>query len=505
MVAPPTVEVRPLRRTIDRPSIVVWYGTGFVFGLALVMLHPPLVVAALGAGLAGAGGLLLAVKEPRWLVLLLVFLLVGYVAETIGARLGLPNGSYAIALLILAGVVVRCALAVEQYWLPPATAALIALAAVTTLAAAFARDQPASIAVLGDLARNLVVVLVITLLVDRELWLRRAAWTYVLAAGGLASIAVLQQLTESFGSTWLGLVAVTADGANRSMGPLDTVFFGQMLVPAAILALYLFLSGERRTGKVAALSLFLVSLAAIGYTASRGALLAAACALTLTAILQSRRPWIPLAAIALAGLALAPALSEDYRGRLGALAGAVAAGPASLASSEDDSIRFRLGENIAAVQMFVDHPVLGVGPANYPSRYLEYSPGIGLDPRLEEREPHSLVLEALAETGLVGAGVLVAVIGCALSTAWTARNRLAGSTRMLAEGIFVALVGFLVAAVFLQSSYPRYLWTMIGLALATAGLTRASPPGKAVLTWNSSLPARHGRGSSVASRAAWVG
>ena len=45
--------------------------------------------------------------------------------------------------------------------------------------------------------------------------------------------------------------------------------------------------------------------------------------------------------------------------------------------------------------MFGDYPIFGVGPGNYPLHYLDYSQEIGLDPRLEQREAHSLYLEAL--------------------------------------------------------------------------------------------------------------
>jgi O-antigen ligase len=122
--------------------------------------------------------------------------------------------------------------------------------------------------------------------------------------------------------------------------------------------------------------------------------------------------------------------------------------------------------------MFRDHPILGVGTGNYPLHYLDYSQQIGLDQRVQQRQPHSLYLEALAETGIIGATALLVVLWLALRGAWRARQRLADRDGVLAEGVFVALLSFLVAALFLHSTYPRYLWIFAGLAFVAGQLAR---------------------------------
>jgi hypothetical protein len=122
--------------------------------------------------------------------------------------------------------------------------------------------------------------------------------------------------------------------------------------------------------------------------------------------------------------------------------------------------------------MFRDYPILGVGPGDYPLHYLEYSQEIGLDPRLAPRDAHSLYLEALAETGIIGASAFLVVLWLALRGAWRARLRLAGRDALLAEGIFVALVSYLVAGLFLHAAYPRYLWIVVGFGFVAGNLAR---------------------------------
>ena len=93
--------------------------------------------------------------------------------------------------------------------------------------------------------------------------------------------------------------------------------------------------------------------------------------------------------------------------------------PAAADESTDVSIRGRASEALAAVAMFRDEPLGGVGYGAYDRNYVEYSTPVGLDPRREERAAHSLYLEIAAELGLVG------VVGAAGAAAvfWGASRR----------------------------------------------------------------------------------
>jgi O-antigen ligase len=162
------------------------------------------------------------------------------------------------------------------------------------------------------------------------------------------------------------------------------------------------------------------------------------------------------------GVAFLPATMKE---RVAAVTGA-----ADGARPADSSLQGRLGENLAAVEMFRDHPVTGVGPDNFELHYAAYAQRVGLDPRPEVRGAHSLYLESLAETGVVGTIAFVALLVAALRAAWVARTRLAGREELLAEGCLVALVSFLVCAATLHLTYPRYLWIFVTLAFAAGRL-----------------------------------
>jgi O-antigen ligase len=58
------------------------------------------------------------------------------------------------------------------------------------------------------------------------------------------------------------------------------------------------------------------------------------------------------------------------------------------------------------IDMFQDHPIIGVGPSNYPERFSEYEKGKKY-PLGAKRPPHSTPLQWLAEMGMVGVIILL--------------------------------------------------------------------------------------------------
>src|SRR5690606_15715090 len=77
---------------------------------------------------------------------------------------------------------------------------------------------------------------------------------------------------------------------------------------------------------------------------------------------------------------------------------------------QSSSFRGRTSEMMAGLIMFVEHPILGIGVANYPPTYQEYAQIIGLETRAQEREAHSLYIEILAETGILGFASFMAIV-----------------------------------------------------------------------------------------------
>jgi O-antigen ligase len=265
-----------------------------------------------------------------------------------------------------------------------------------------------------------------------------------------------------------------------------------------MLALYLGISARTRDGRLLGFAASAACLGASALTGSRGALVAVAAAFVLVLILGPipRRVVATMGAVAVAAALIF--LPTGLKARVGL--------PTSSADSQqvevvqkgsESALRGRESENLAALEMFRDYPLVGVGPGNYPLHYLDYSEQIGLDPRLEQREAHSLYLQSLAETGIVGALALFAILWLALRGAWRARQTFGGRDALLGEGVFVALVSFLVAATFLHLTYPRYMWMMVGFALAAGNIARGTVP---ALELQTRSPGPHGWGEAPSGR-----
>ncbi len=125
----------------------------------------------------------------------------------------------------------------------------------------------------------------------------------------------------------------------------------------------------------------------------------------------------------------------------------------------------------AGLRMFWDYPVFGVGPDNFPQVYrTQY-----LDsPNAVVFAAHSVYIQALAETGLVGTASFAALVVLFLRlNARTRKHALASSPAgrrsfeyCLALGLDLVLVGYLASGAFLSVLYYPHLWILLGLSVA---------------------------------------
>jgi O-antigen ligase len=167
---------------------------------------------------------------------------------------------------------------------------------------------------------------------------------------------------------------------------------------------------------------------------------------------------------------------------LGALPGAAD----TAKTSPDGSIQSRGTENLAAVLIFADHPVVGVGPGLYPAYYREYADRLGdysnqFDIKIKnaDRQAHTLYLGLLAETGILG---FVSFMGAVVVTLYYL-NRIrrrclaAGKTELthLASSFMLAIFAYLITGAFLHLAYARYFFFVLALgACASTIAARAA-------------------------------
>jgi putative inorganic carbon (hco3(-)) transporter len=463
------------RPSLDGLSFAIWGGGALlavVFGLAAATSMT--AVAAVLAVLATSAVLAAAFMATRWALLILLFLLYSYAGWVVGHMLGGPEVSQALLLIIIAALAVHHLTRTERFSPPGELTAVLILGLAFVTSAAFTSDLSSSLQQIWDFLGYGLTVMAIVVLLDRPIWLRRAVWTVVIAGGALAVVSLLQAGTGTYGSDFAGFAIARDEGGGvfRVGGPLDPNFFGQVLVATAVLAVYLALSTRDRGARGLALAVFLACIATMGLTGSRGALVATAAAVCLVLLLGPIPRDLGIVAVALVVAAGLVFLPSGLQARIGLPTASLSPEQATVTRGSEDALQGRKSENLAALQMFRDHPIAGVGPGNYPRHYLSYSQQIGLDPRLADRQAHSLYFGALAETGILGAGALLAVLWLALRGAWRGRRGLRGDQALLAEGIFVALASYLVAGLFLHDAYPRYLWILVGFGFVAGQLAR---------------------------------
>jgi O-antigen ligase len=125
------------------------------------------------------------------------------------------------------------------------------------------------------------------------------------------------------------------------------------------------------------------------------------------------------------------------------------------------------------------HPILGVGPDNFPIAEGTISPlaerqqyGIGV----RWNAPHNTLLQVGAEMGVPGLALFTAIFIVAFRSLRTSRRRDAMATagegaHEMTQVLRAALIGFIVGAFFLSLAYAEMLYTLIALAV---GLQKVS-------------------------------
>ena len=135
----------------------------------------------------------------------------------------------------------------------------------------------------------------------------------------------------------------------------------------------------------------------------------------------------------------------------------------------DGSTQGRITEMLAALLVFKDHPIIGVGPGMFRYEMEEYSKIVSLRNIPEQRQAHSLYPGVAAESGILG---FITVMGRFLymlyrlniaRAYWLARNQM--GMLNLCTGFFLAIICYMTTGIFLHWAYIRYLWLTVALAV----------------------------------------
>jgi len=151
------------------------------------------------------------------------------------------------------------------------------------------------------------------------------------------------------------------------------------------------------------------------------------------------------------------------------------------ADQTERSAANRIAHMIAAVDVTLDYPLTGVGPANFPyvaTRYHEFA-----------AEPHSIWLKCSAEFGIPAlilfVGVIASVVLALRRIAARARRMGDKHTEALAVALCCSVVGFVASGTFTSQFLSEYLWCIVAVAgafIASERVRMQEPdvqPGKA--------------------------
>lgn len=350
--------------------------------------------------------------------------------------------------------------------------AMLAFVALLFLSMANALDPSASVSKVSLLVTAVILFLAVIQICERRDQLMVVVTGILLGLLAASVQGVIQHYTGSFGG---GFAAggVGGDVVGRVQGSFDTAnqyagYIASLIPLAAVIIL-----SERFSRALRGLALLalLFAVPALLFSYARGSIVAIAIgALVWLAFLRPRLAAAVAAIVVVSAIALAPAtLKERFN-------------PQATKSDFIDRVDLWNG----AIEMYREHPILGVGVNNYAIAYpnLPKTPTVAPEHRLILDEQtqipphaHNLYLNTLAEEGILGAFALLGLIIFSVSAVYRGSRIPDPVGRMICIGIGIGLMtllanSFVEVSLFTEAAIP--LFGLLGVATVFVGLEPAA-------------------------------
>jgi len=322
-----------------------------------------------------------------------------------------------------------------------------------------AENKALSLAAIERFAGLGVLLASVLLLTDTCRKLTTLLW--ILVATSLVSALILI-IDFSFGvqlvaSSDAATTARTVEGVDRSAGGSDynpTTAAALLLVGVVYALAHALECTERRW-----VLLTIVGVGTIAVILSYARSAALAYALIVAALMWRHRRgrYVPVALIGgvMALLAVAPMLPAEYWSRFSSLFGA----------APDPTIGRRLSYNFIGVELFLQHPLFGVGPGNFFHHYTDTAYRFLPGRTWFGRELHNTYLSVLVQHGIVGAAPFFAMLVISLRHLRSVYVRPANDAmRVQAVALGYAFAAFLVTSFFLPNEDIKYTWLLSALS-----------------------------------------
>jgi cytochrome c-type biogenesis protein CcmH/NrfG len=377
-------------------------------------------------------------------------------------------------------------------WLPKmrlfwAAGAFLAAVLLSTL---FSQDPGLSLIGLyhrygGLLPFALYAVIALTLVGlywERPDRLKEIPWAITIACIIMTPLTLWQATKIQCGATAQGPFCIPWRDSNGQPPsfPVGTMgnsnFAGGFMAMAVPMFLYVVLTARDTVLRIVMGVLFAADLLALWYTQTRGAFIAVGISFLVAAFLyRDKLPrWVRYLAVAGAVggflVAVEVLFHPGMKQAPGFFSKAGAFSPFRTGTFQDRGYYW-----ITALRIFRHHPILGTGPdtyyANYPLFRLAKD-GAKLGLTITDK-PHNIFLEYASNTGILGIGTYLTLVGLALTYGYRRVRQLEGSLRLLLVAFMTTLVAYLVNQFFSIDVPPLAVMGWVSLA----GIAVLADPG----------------------------
>ncbi|MFN4130477.1 MAG: O-antigen ligase family protein, partial [Paracoccaceae bacterium] len=363
-----------------------------------------------------AVALVVALRRPMVAVCVFLVITLTNTPAILVHEHGLPSISTLLVPALASLLMVRTLLHSES---PDLARLLLPFAGIFFLATAlhlpWVENTEATAYFVAELGKNLAIFLILVgflTTIARVHWATRAV---VFAIGSLAVLSAYQTATGRFDSNFLGYANASflhIQGETqgwRLTGPLpDANFFAQLLLPALPLSIALIFVERHWAARALAAFFAVTILLIIVLTYSRGAILALFVMAFAALVLSRRRKFVvPGILVAVAIMALVGPVATFERVFSGLETAKLLFQDGNI--NGDPAVIQRVSVMRAATRMFMENPLVGIGPGQFSTRYEDYALRYALDINAPAAA-HNLYLEIAAEQGLVGLALFVTLV-----------------------------------------------------------------------------------------------
>lgn len=462
----------------------------------LVTMTIAAIAAAIAIGLAGSINPLLALagvvffslsllfiilRWPYFTVIFVTFIIYTNTAVVMIKFHGVPDiVGYALPLLLLIPFIWLLAVDKRKIRINFVFVLMMVYFSIIVLGSAFSRDINLALPnVINFIAEGLGLYFLLINTIRTPSLLKRVVWALLIGGAVIGGLTLFQQVTGTFDNNYWGYAQVTGEGfatqetiqgaviQPRVSGPIgEKNRFAQvmlMLVPIGLFKAW----GEQST-KLRFIAFILTGLIFIGGSLafSRGAQVG----LLLLIVIMTFMRYIKIhqLLILLLGILILLLAFPQNSVRFSSLGAIFSSQEEGGLKSADGAVQGRATEMLAAMLVFMDHPIIGVGPGMFKYEMEEYSKIVSLRNITTVREAHSLYPGVAAETGALGFISIMGIFFYTLYRLAKARNYWLGKnhTEManLSTGFFLSIISYMTTGIFLHMSYIRYLWLILALA-----------------------------------------